>query len=248
VRPMNFSRLIREFLWIFPLLVQAAILFVLLSRKLLARFPFFSAYTVAVLSRECLLLFLVYPSKLYAVIYWYGEVCAIALGLGSIFETIRHLCAPYAFVRIAFRLVRILIVVFSLLAILISLHASDRTFAVILSAERSARLVQACLLILVIFVVLQLGSTWSDYSVGIAAGFGTYSALSLAIFELSRLHLVSVPVFITFNSAAYNVAAVIWGIYFLRPSRGWRSARLPKPNLTPWKEALTAYTQQWYRQ
>ena len=243
------SLILRDALWIVPLVIQAAILFVLFTRKLLTRFPFFSAYTAALLSRECVLLLLRYPGRPYAFLYWYGEIAAMILGLGAVFETIRHLCAPYVFVRVAFRLVRIVIIVFSALAILILIRASDKTFDMIISAERSARLVQACLLILVVFIVLQLGSSWRDYSVGVAAGFGVYSALSLAIFELSRVHVITVPSFVICNSAAYNVAAVIWGVYFLRPQSKWSSDRLPQLDLSEWKDAVTAYcTQQWHRQ
>ena len=244
-----FFSLIRNTLWIAPLLIQAAILFAFISRKLMSRFPLFCAYTATLLVRECILLFLTYPGRPYALVYWYGEIVAITLGLGSVFETIRHLCAPYAFVRIAFRLVRLVIVVFSALAILILIRASDKTFEMIISAERSARFVQASLLILVIVLVSQLGSSWRDYSVGIAAGFGVYSALSLVIFELSRLRLVSVFNFVTLNSAAYNVAALIWGSYFLRSQHKCTSNRLPHVSLSDWKNALTTYyIQQWHRQ
>jgi hypothetical protein len=247
---MNFLRLVREFLWIFPLLIQTTILCVLLTRKLWARFPFFSAYTVSVLSREFILLFLPYPGRPYAFVYWYGEIVTITFGLGAILETLRQLCAPYLFLRVVFRLAWGVVVCSSLLGIfmLISSH-SDRALELVISAERSARLIQACSLIFVMMVVSRVGSSWREYTVGIAAGFGVYSALSLAIWELcARLRLVSDNSFIILNSAAYNLAAVIWGIYFLRPHPGWRSAELPKPNLTQWREALTAYTQQWHRQ
>lgn len=250
MRPMNFSRLVREVLWIFPLLIQAGVLFVLATRKLLGRFLLFSAYTASVLLRESILLFLPYPGKPYAFVYWYGEIVTITFGLGAILETLRQLCAPYPFLRVVFRLAWSVVVFSSLLGIfmLISSH-SDRALEMVISAERSARLVQACSLIFVLLVVSRLGSSWREYTVGIAVGFGVYSALSLAIWELcARLHLVSDNTFILLNSAAYNAAAVIWGTYFLRPHPSWRSAELPKPNLTQWREALTAYTQQWHRQ
>ena len=247
---MNFLRLLREFLWILPLIIQTAILFVLFGRKLSGTFPLFSLYTASVLLRESILLFLPYPGRAYAFVYWYGEIATVTFGLGAILETLRQLCAPYPFLKVIFRLAWSVVVFSSLLGIfvLISSH-SNRALEMVILAERSARLVQACSLIFVLMVVSQLGSDWREYTVGITAGFGIYSALSLTIWELcAHLHLVSDNTFILLNSAAYDAAAIIWGIYFLRPNRGWRSTELPKPNLAQWREALTAYTQQWYRQ
>lgn len=247
---MNFSRLSRDVLWIFPLLLQAAILFVLLRRRLLRRFPVFFAYTAAVVLRECILLFLIYPGKPYAEVYWSGEVVSITLGVSAIFEAFRNLCVARSFATAVFRLVWAISVFCSVAGAMILLPVATERVDVIILAERASRLIEACSLILVSLFVLQLGSGWRDYSVGIAAGFGVYSALSLAVFELcGRLHLVGVSTYIFLNSAAYNIAAIIWGIYFLRPQHECPPRRLPKTNLSDWKNAVTAYyTQQWHRQ
>lgn len=248
---MNFSLAITEILWIFPLLILGAILLALLGRKLFTSFPLFFAYAAAVFLRECVLLFLSYPSKVYARVYWYGEIATIVFGLGAILETLRHLCAPYSLRKVVSRLMWIVVGFSSQVPILMLISATNgRAIETVMLAERSARFVQSCSLILVIFLVSQLGSSWLDYSVGIAAGFGIYSALSLAIFELgARLHLIDVPAIVMLNSAAYNVAAIIWGIYFLRPQLTWRSERLPTANLSEWNEAVSAYyTQKWRRQ
>jgi hypothetical protein len=46
----------------------------------------------------------------------------------------------------------------------------------IILQERSARFLQVCLLIVAIAMMSRLGLTWHHYSLGIAAGFGVYSA------------------------------------------------------------------------
>ncbi len=64
-------------------------------------------------------------------------------------------------------------------------------FEWIILTERSARFLQVCLLIVAIALMSRLGLTWQNYSVGIAAGFGVFAALDLALLEL-RAHLHAV--------------------------------------------------------
>ena len=251
---MNFSRVVTDTLWIFPLVLQAAILFVLVRRKLLSTFTLFFAYTSAVLSREIVLLFLPYPGVFYAAVYWYGEALTVLLGLGAIFETFRYLFPPYPFLRVVLKFFWILGAVAAVAALLMLVltevqAGGDRAFEFIILGERSIRFVEACWLILVIGFVSYLGRGWQQHAVGVVAGFGVYAALTLIVFELrAHLHLVSNATFVLLNSASYNVAAVVWAFYFLRSWRSVPAQPLPAPNLADWNEAVTEYyTQQWYR-
>ncbi len=254
MRPMNFFALLTHVLSFLPVALQSAIVFVIFKRKLLTTFPLFWAYTTAVLLLDIGLLLLHYPSNLYALVYWCGEVVTISLGLAAILQTFRHLLPPYPFLKVVMKSFLILgsgaVLAAVLLLVLTQVESSsDRLFALILLAERSVRFVEVCWLVLVIALVSHLGLSWQQYSVGIVAGFGTYSALTLAIFELrAHLHLLSDPYFVVLNSAAYNVASIIWAFYFLRPQRSSTSEPLPEINLQDWNEAVTEYyTQQWYR-
>jgi hypothetical protein len=251
---MNFSRLVTDTLWIFPLVLQAAILFVIVRRKLLRTFAVFFAYTGAVLSREIVLLFLPYPGVFYAAVYWYGEAITVLLGLGAIFETFRYLFPPYPFLKAVLKLFWVLGAVASVGALLMLVltqvqTGGDHAFELIILGERSIRFVEACWLILIIAFVSHLGRGWQQYSVGVVAGFGTYAALTLTVFELrAHLHMVSNSLFVVLNSAAYNVAAIIWAFYFVRSWSGVPAKPLPATNLTEWNDAVTQYyTQQWYR-
>src|ERR1700757_3042513 len=100
-RPMSFSQFVTRTLWLFPLALQAAIAFVMWRRKLAKIFPVFFAYTLTVLTREGSLLVLKYPGNLYAVVYWSGEALAVLLGLGVIFETLRHILPQQVFMKIS---------------------------------------------------------------------------------------------------------------------------------------------------
>jgi hypothetical protein len=252
MRPMSFSHLVAKTLWVIPLALQAVILLVMFRRKKVTLFPVFFCYTVVVFSREFLLLFLS-QGNLYALVYWCGEAIAVVLGLAVIFEILGNVLPPSPSLRFILNSVWILggiAAVISLLMLFLTngTAGADRVFEFIILAERSARFLQACLLIVVIVLMSRLGLTWHNDSVGIVAGFGIYSALVLAGFELrAHLHVMSDAKLVLLNSAAYNVAAIIWACYLLRPWRGIPVEHLPKANLAEWNNAVNEYVHQWYR-
>ncbi len=94
----------------------------------------------------------------------------------------------------------------------------------------------------------RLGLTWQNYSVGIAAGFGVYAALDLALLELrAHLHAVTDTAFVLMRSAAYNLGVAIWAFYFLRPRGGKPVGGLPATDLANWNDTLTEKVDRWYR-
>jgi ABC-type uncharacterized transport system permease subunit len=122
---------------------------------------------------------------------------------------------------------------------------TDRLLEIIVLAERSVRFLQASLLILVIALMSRLGLTWHHESVGITAGFGVYSALALAVYQFGyHLHLMSSNAFVLLNSAAYNLATMIWAFYILLPAGVTPVEHLPKTDLAEWNSAVTDYVNQ----
>src|SRR5258708_39500629 len=110
--------------------------------------------------------------------------------------------------------------------------------------ERSVRFLQACWLIVLILFMSRLGLTWQYYAVGIATGFGAFSASYLVLLELhAHLHLIAEETLRLLNSAAYNVAIVIWAVYFVprRLKTGIVVASLPTAEISRWNEALSRY-------
>lgn len=253
MRPMIFSHLLTRTLWAVPLILQSAIAIVMLRRRLVRIFPVFFSYTVSVLSRDVVLLFLAYPKNFYSIVYWCGEALAVLLGLGVIFEALRHLLPPYPFVEIVLKAFWILgsiagVAAVSMLVFSNAGTGSDRVLETIILLERAARFLQVCLLIVVVALMSRLGLTWHHYSVGIVAGFGIYSALDLAALEFrAHLHFLSDAAFVLVRPAAYNLAAVIWAAYFLRSWWSTPVEHLPRTNLAEWNEAVTDYVDQWYR-
>jgi len=249
---ISFS-LVTHLLWFLSIALEAAIVFVILRRKLLLTFPFFFAYTCSMFSRDIVLTFIRYPSNLYARVYLYGEIVTVFLALAVIFETIKCILPEYPFLKAGLNLAKMLGAVAALTAILMMALAeagpgSDHIFDLIVLAERSVKFMQASWLILVMMLISYYGISWRRYSVGIIVGFGVHAALTLAFFELrTHANLVSNAIFVLCNLAAYDISAVIWAVFFLRPWRSLPAAHLPETNLSEWNDAVTAYTQQWYR-
>lgn len=251
---MNSFTLLIDILWILTVALRAAVAVTIARRGLSKTFPWFFVYTITALSFEVALFFLHYPGNAYALVYWYGEVLTILMAVGAIFETVKYLLPPYPFLKNALRIVWGLGAVAALIAMLLLVLArvdadGDRLLAIIMLGERSVRFAEASWLVLVIAFMSYFGRRWQQLSVGIVAGFGFQSALTLAFFEL-RIHsqLLSDSVFVLLNSLAYSVAALIWACYFLPSSHTLPSMPLPSVNLTEWNEVATEYcTQQWHR-
>jgi multisubunit Na+/H+ antiporter MnhF subunit len=237
-----------------PVVLQALIGFVMVRRKLAGVFPVFFTYTVLVPAHDVALLFCRYPGAVYSRIYWWGEAGAILLGIGVVFEIIWHLVRPYSFLRaLAFRLVAAVAIVALVFALMMLRFAdgptqADRILESIILLDRSARLLQVCLLITLTLLMSRLGLTWHHYSLGIAAGFAIYSALDLVLLELRvHLHVAGNSTFVLLRPLAYNFAAIIWCFYFVSSWAAKPVKHLPQTDLAQWNDALTEYMQGWYR-
>lgn len=250
---MNFLRLATSTLWFLPVAVQSAIALVMLGRGLVRRFPIFSAYTVLLPARDIVLACLPYAERRYAQVYWWGEGIAVLLSLGVIFETTWHFVRPYQFLRVLLGVLWMAGAVAGALAFALLVWTNGPSGANlalerIIFLERSARFLQVCLLIVAIALMSRLGLTWRHYSLGIAAGFGVYSALDLVLLEFrSHLHLISDTAFVLLRPAAYNLGVAIWAFYFLWPHGGDPVDRLPGTDLASWNDSLTQQVDKWYQ-
>ncbi len=249
---MNFSRLATSVLWFAPLAMQCVIAVVMVCRGLVGRFPFFFSYTVLLPVRDGTLLFLSYPGNTYSSVYWWGDGIAVLLALGVIFETTSHFLRPYPFFGLFLKLLWIAGGVAGAVAVALlwadGPNGGGRAFDWIVLLERSARFLQVCLLIVATALMSRLGLDWRHYSVGIAAGFGVYAALDLALLELrAHLHVLTDAAFVLLRPAAYNLGVAIWAFYFLRPRGGKPVGGLPGTDLANWNDALTEHVDKWYR-
>jgi len=236
-------------LWIAPIIIQSIIVIVMLHRKLVEIFPVFFTYSLLVPAREILLFFVRNHPDLYSRIYFFSEAIVVALSLGVIYEVIWHLIRPYPFLRwIAFKFFWIVAAVALALGLIMFLSSSpsvqpDPLLEIIILAERSVRFLQACWLIVLVLLMSRLGLTWQYYAVGIATGFGLFSASYLIMLELeAHLHLITYETLQLLNSTAYNGAVAIWALYFV-PSRARKVIveSLPSTEIARWNEVLSEY-------
>jgi hypothetical protein len=185
-------------------------------------------------------------------VFWCGDAAAIVLSLGVVVEILLHLFRPYPFLRFAFRGIWIVAILAAASALAMfqanNPKGDGALFQSIILMERSARILQVCLLIFLISLMSRLGLTWQHYSLGIAAGFGIYSALDLVLLQF-RTHLNSVPeaAFALLGSAAYNLAVITWAFYFLKAQSEGSVESLPSTDLANWNEVLTEQVDKWYR-
>jgi hypothetical protein len=233
-------------LWVFPIIVQGAIVFGMVRRKLVKSFPIFFTYTLWVLFSEAGLLFVNPAGNVYANLYWCKDALAVVLGLAVIVEVLRYILPPYSSPKFLRSLVSVLTALFAVTTLLMLIFAKPVVgncglCQIAMLAERCVRFVQASSLIVVIGLMSALGLTWHHEALGILAGFGVYSTGALVALECSALHWMNFTAFSMLNSAAYNVAALIWAFYILRPRRRTPLDRLPNADLTEWNNALNNY-------
>jgi hypothetical protein len=247
------SRLSTSVLWFLPSALLVVIALVMWRRGLAGRFPLFFSYTLLLPARDATLYFLPQPGDRYSSVYWSGEGVAVLLSLGVVFELVGHFTRPYPFLRFLLRALSMAGVIAGALALALLIwgqgpRGGDLALEWIILLERSARFLQVCLLIVAIALMSRLGLTWHHYSLGIAAGFGVYSALDLILLELrAHLHIVTDTAFVLLRPAAYNLGVLIWAYYFLRPQNGNPVDRLPGTDLANWNQTLTEHVDKWYR-
>ncbi|HEX3740210.1 MAG TPA: hypothetical protein VHV29_10840 [Terriglobales bacterium] len=249
----EFSYLVVKVLWVFSLVLQGAIALSMPTKRLVLTFPIFFAYTVLEVFTQTALLFFDTRGNRYALIYWYSEAVAVLLGLLIIFEVLRHILPPARSPRFVTNSVWILTAITAVVALLLLVSAkpgaeNEPSYDLIIRGERSVRFLQASLLIMVTALMSRLGLSWHDKSVGIATGFGVYSALALVAYEFGpHLHFMSSTAMSLLNGIAYTLAVIIWAIYLL-PSRSRLPIEyLPKFNLAEWNNVVGSYINQWYR-
>lgn len=252
VRPMTLAYLLRQTLWLVPLILQTSIAGVMLRRKLVSTFPLFFAYTAVVVSRDLILLFIRYSTNPYSLIYWTGEGLAVILSVGAILEILKDLVPPFRCSQQLLTFVRTCVLL-SILAALFILTVSDARSAVdrllesIILMERAARFFQVSVLLIIAALMSRLGLASSRYSLGIIAGFGIYSAVDLLALEFrGHLQFLSHAAFVFVRPAAYNFGAFIWAACFFRSSSA-PEVEAPSTSLVEWNEAVADYVNQWYR-
>ncbi|HXZ27737.1 MAG TPA: hypothetical protein VEG08_07030 [Terriglobales bacterium] len=214
--------------WIATPLGQLVLVVILARRSLIRQMPWFFAYTIWVMTTSLVQLPLYLQSRaLRSVtsasfyVSWTADAGSIMLGFLAVYEVFCQVFQPYeSFRRWAPALFRwcgvTLLLLGSAGALLSSPHPQLRIVAGLLVLERTLRVVQVGLLVLVLLTSRYLHITWKPHLLGVASGFGMYAAVAIVC---TTLQAQNGPVgywalgMVSFS--AYTCAVMIWVAYFL---------------------------------
>ena len=219
--------------WIGGWVLSLAVVAVMTQRKLRQGFPFFFSYAafqvVSVPVQFALYHWGSYANYFYT--YWVSSALGIGLGLAVLLEIFRHAFRPYAALRglgsMIFRWAALVLLLAAVLTALSAPAGQGTLITIILSLERSIRMMQCGLLVLMLFFSPQLGLSWRSHLFGIAAGFGCYAGVSLVLVSLkAQLGVPGDVAYSLINSGAYTFAAGLWFAYLLAPEPARMAVRV----------------------
>jgi len=241
---MALARLLQYALWMGGWSFSLAVVVIMVRRKLRLEFPFFFAYAlfqvISVPVHFALYQRGVYADYFYA--YWTSSAIGIGLGLAVLYEVFQHSFRPYAALRglgsMLFRWATLVLLLVGLITALTSTGGPSPLITGILSLERSIRMMQCGLLLLLLLFSPRLGISWRSHVFGITAGFGGYAAVVLTLITMrSHLNFPGDPAYSLINSLAYTLAAATWLGYLLAPELARGAVRV-QPVPDGWDFAL----------
>ncbi len=237
-------RLVDYVLWFVGPVMQFGVLVAMYRRGLHREYPYFFNYTVLQVLSEPILF--VVQRHSYTMYYW-GYYVSVALSalisFAVIQEIFRDAFRPYEALRdlstILFRWSALLVLLIGVMWYITSAQSSgvDALTNGILMVQRSVRMMQCGLVFFLVLFSEYLGISRRHVLFGIALGFGLFASVNM-LYATALAHgpFLRVSILRPINSAAYDIAVLIWlGYTVLAPSR---SAALAAMRSQEWNSAL----------
>jgi hypothetical protein len=222
--------------WLAGPLLQITLLVFMVRRKSHKLFPrFFSYILFQTLKSACL--FVVYryfPESYYFDAYWTGNAVSVIFAVTVMDEILHSLFKEYGGIQIlGTTIFRWSCGLLFLLAILGALSgseaAADRVVAAVFSFDRSVRLMQVGLFLVLMLLCRFLKNYSRQQVFGIALGFGVFASVELILVSFVMWYGNGQPAIISLlKSTAYNAVTLVW-IGYLKQ----------QPQLVPRVEAAT---------
>lgn len=246
---MFFTRALWYYLFLAPHALQGVLVFVMVRRALVRKFPAFFVYTCA----EVLLLpflFLVQQtygtsSAPYFRCFAAGMGASTVLRFGIIYEVFTGVFGLYPALQMlakaAFRWIAVFLLLASaVLAFVAQGNGGERAMVVLDVMDRTVSIMQ-CGLVVALFVFSSyLAISWRNHFFGIALGLGIFASVELATaalrteFALSGNHLLDL-----FTMGTYHICVLLWIYYLVVPERiESRVSALPEHDLETWNQEL----------
>src|ERR1700719_5130219 len=204
--------------WLADPLLQITLVVVMVRRKSHKLFPrFFSYILFQTLKSACL--FVVYrycPESYYFDAYWTGNAVSVIFAVTVMDEILHSLFKEYGGIQILgttiFRWSCGLLFLLATLGALSGSEASaDRVVAAVFSFDRSVRLMQVGLFLVLMLLCRFLKNYSRQQVFGIALGFGVFASVELILVSFVMWYGNGQPAIISvLKSTAYNAVTLVW--------------------------------------
>ena len=226
--------------WLVGPALQITLLTFMIQRKLHAVFPrFFSYILFQIVKSGFLFVIYRYYDGSYFDAYWTGNAVSVLLAVAVMDEMLHNLFKQYGGIQnlgsIIFRWACGLLLLLSIVTAFSSQQAStDRVVSAVLAFDRSVRVMQCGLFLLLMVLCRFLRNCWRQHVFGIALGFGVFASIELMLVSIV-MHYGDGPVAIVslVKSAAYNAVTLFWIISLRRQSQS-----IPEIDVAPQLNAL----------
>ena len=243
MHPLNIA------IWAAGPLVQVLIVAAMWRRNLQREFPVFFSYVLfSLLSTLALFGFSKASYAMYFRAYWTVSGLGLLFGLGVIYEAFIYSFRPYQtlldFGRVLFRwAVMVVVLVGVIMAVGSSAVGMNLLLQSILTLERSVRIMQCGLVLLLLFFAPHLGLSWRSRIFGIALGFGVFAAVGLVSYTVRIHYGMAVNGAVTVAvQASFLCSLAIWAAYMLAPEPARRPLAY-SPQSAKWNFALSGVAQ-----
>ncbi len=211
--------------WLGTTVLQATLVCLMARRRLHRVFPAFFTYNCYFVASFAPLFFVYhFARQYYFATYWTSSVLGIIFGFMVIYEIFRHAFRPYSALSdlgaVLFRWVVGFLTLVGIVLILASPQSPAAGFAsAVLAMERSVRLMQVGLVLLLFLFLPHLGLNYRSHIVGIATGFGFFAAVDMVVYTLlTQLTSVHAQVALSLvKSFAYTATVAGWTWYLAVP-------------------------------
>jgi hypothetical protein len=226
--------------WLVGPALQITLLSFMVRRKLQVVFPRFFTYILFQIVKSGFLFVIYrYYEGSYFDAYWTGNAISVLLAATVMDEILHQLFQQFGSIQslgsIIFRWACGLLLLLSIVNAFSSQHGSaDRVVSAVLAFDRSVRVMQCGLFLLLMVLCRYLKNYFRQHVFGIALGFGVFASIELIVVSIV-MHYGEGPVAIVslMKSAAYNAVTLLWILYLRRQSES-----IPEIEVAPQLNAL----------
>jgi hypothetical protein len=203
--------------WLAGPLLQIILLIFMVRQKFHTVFPrFFSYILFQVVKSACLFVLYHYSPDNYFNAYWTGNTISVVLAVLVMDEILHSLFHEYGGIQsLGTTIFRWSCGLLFLLAVIGALSSGevggDRVAAGVFAFDRSMRLMQVGLFLLLMLLCRLLKNCWRQPVFGIALGFGVFASIELILVSALTWFGNGHGAFISLlKSAAYNAVTLVW--------------------------------------